>query len=101
MVQILVQAATHEERERAAALAAAASTRLLPERDGNGFRKLLVVLTGAGKLAALHSGNGHVVWERDYGSDSRSPASLLLPWRTSHDVEHEPQVITSLGTHLL
>lgn len=88
--------ATPEEREQAAALAAAASTRLAPERDGNGFRKLLLALTSSGKLAALHSGDGHVVWERDYGS-ALSPAPtplLLLPWRSSHDVEHEPQVIS-------
>ncbi|KAG0503467.1 hypothetical protein HPP92_003539 [Vanilla planifolia] len=31
-------------------------------RDHNGFRKLIIVLTKAGKLFALHSGDGHVVW---------------------------------------
>lgn len=36
-------------------------------RDHNGFRKLLIVLTRAGKIFALHSGDGRVVW------------SLLLP----------------------
>nr|POF08545.1 er membrane protein complex subunit 1 [Quercus suber] len=36
-------------------------------RDHNGFRKLLIVLTRAGKLYALHTGDGRVVW------------SLLLP----------------------
>ncbi|PON37264.1 ER membrane protein complex subunit [Parasponia andersonii] len=36
-------------------------------RDHNGFRKLIVVLTRAGKLFALHTGDGRVVW------------SLLLP----------------------
>lgn len=36
-------------------------------RDHNGFRKLLIVLTRAGKLFALHTGYGQVVW------------SLLLP----------------------
>ncbi|XP_062101167.1 uncharacterized protein LOC133807046 isoform X1 [Humulus lupulus] len=36
-------------------------------RDHNGFRKLLIVLTRAGKLFALHTGDGRVVW------------SLLLP----------------------
>ncbi|KAK1550630.1 hypothetical protein Q3G72_022239 [Acer saccharum] len=36
-------------------------------RDHNGFRKLLIVLTKAGKFFALHSGDGRVVW------------SLLLP----------------------
>ncbi|XP_058074293.1 uncharacterized protein LOC131223031 isoform X1 [Magnolia sinica] len=36
-------------------------------RDHNGFRKLLIVLTRAGKILALHTGDGRVVW------------SLLLP----------------------
>lgn len=31
-------------------------------RDHNGFRKLLIVLTRAGKVLALHTGDGHVVW---------------------------------------
>ncbi|CAN6456569.1 unnamed protein product [Victoria cruziana] len=36
-------------------------------RDHNGFRKLIIVITRAGKVFALHSGDGRVVW------------SLLLP----------------------
>ncbi|KAK8936199.1 hypothetical protein KSP39_PZI013538 [Platanthera zijinensis] len=36
-------------------------------RDHNGFRKLIIVLTKAGKVFALHTGDGRVVW------------SLLLP----------------------
>lgn len=31
-------------------------------RDHNGFRKLLIVLTRAGKLFALHTGDGRVAW---------------------------------------
>lgn len=31
-------------------------------RDHNGFRKLIIVLTRAGKLFALHTGDGRVVW---------------------------------------
>ncbi|KAK6147109.1 hypothetical protein DH2020_018021 [Rehmannia glutinosa] len=31
-------------------------------RDRNGFRKLLIVLTRAGKLFALHTGDGRIVW---------------------------------------
>ncbi|KAF8400837.1 hypothetical protein HHK36_014140 [Tetracentron sinense] len=46
-------------------------------RDHNGFRKLLIVLTKAGKLFALHTGDGRVVW------------SLLLPsLRRSETCEH-------------
>ncbi|KAL0905820.1 hypothetical protein M5K25_024258 [Dendrobium thyrsiflorum] len=31
-------------------------------RDHNGFRKLIIVLTKAGKVFALHTGDGRVVW---------------------------------------
>ncbi|KAL3628413.1 hypothetical protein CASFOL_027459 [Castilleja foliolosa] len=31
-------------------------------RDRNGFRKLLIVLTRSGKLFALHTGDGRIVW---------------------------------------
>ncbi|KAJ8486416.1 hypothetical protein OPV22_018901 [Ensete ventricosum] len=31
-------------------------------RDHNGFRKLIIVLTRAGKVLALHTGDGRVVW---------------------------------------
>ncbi|RAL52421.1 hypothetical protein DM860_007278 [Cuscuta australis] len=31
-------------------------------RDHNGFRKLLIVLSRAGKLYALHTGDGRIVW---------------------------------------
>ncbi|KAA8525277.1 hypothetical protein F0562_007132 [Nyssa sinensis] len=31
-------------------------------RDRNGFRKLLIVLSKAGKLFALHTGDGRIVW---------------------------------------
>ena len=31
-------------------------------KDHNGFRKLLIVLTKAGKLLALHSGDGLILW---------------------------------------
>ncbi|KAL9262011.1 ER membrane protein complex subunit 1-like protein [Drosera capensis] len=47
-------------------------------RDRNGFRKLLIVLTKGGKLYALHTGDGHVVW------------SLLLPSLRKSDVCQHP-----------
>lgn len=50
-------------------------------RDHNGFRKLLIVLTKAGKLLALHSGDGHVVW------------SLLLPAFRKSDECQAPSVV--------
>lgn len=47
-------------------------------RDHNGFRKLLIVLTRAGKLFALHTGDGRVVW------------SLLLPLLRSSEACKNP-----------
>lgn len=50
----------------------------------------------AGKLAAVHNGGGRVVWAADFG---RHPDGIhtkataqLLPWRSSHDVQHAPEV---------
>ena len=48
------------------------------------------VLTDGGLLAALHNGDGHVMWSHHYGPDAAP--TLLLPWRSSHDVQHAPEV---------
>lgn len=59
-------------------------------RDHNGFRKLLVVLTRAGKVFALHTGDGRIIWSqllhalRKSGS-CESPSGLkLLHWKVPH-----------------
>jgi hypothetical protein len=51
----------------------------------------------AGKLVAVHNGGGRVVWAADFG---RHPDGIhtkatvqLLPWRSSHDVQHAPEVM--------
>ncbi|CAA6666006.1 unnamed protein product [Spirodela intermedia] len=46
-------------------------------RDHNGFRKLLVVLTRAGKVLALHTGDGRIVW-----------SLLLSPLHSSDSCQH-------------
>ncbi len=48
LVQVQFNLATPEERAHLARLETAFSDRLRPNRDPNGFRKLLVVLTRAG-----------------------------------------------------
>ncbi|KAI5054835.1 hypothetical protein GOP47_0029980, partial [Adiantum capillus-veneris] len=61
-------------------------------RDHNGFRKLLVVLTQTGKLYALHSGDGRIVWSsfipglKTYSSSSGGRLTMLklLPWQVPH-----------------
>ncbi|CAI0441349.1 unnamed protein product [Linum tenue] len=59
-------------------------------RDHNGFRKLLIVLTKAGKVFALHTGDGRIVWSRLLNSLRQSetcenPTGLnLFPWHVPH-----------------
>ncbi|XP_057522936.1 uncharacterized protein LOC130802853 [Amaranthus tricolor] len=59
-------------------------------RDHNGFRKLLIALTKAGKVYALHSGDGRVVWSIFLSNLRKSetcenPVALnLYQWQVPH-----------------
>ncbi|MCO5605408.1 hypothetical protein L7F22_059592 [Adiantum nelumboides] len=61
-------------------------------RDHNGFRKLLIVLTQTGKLYALHTGDGRIVWSSFIPGFKTFSSSLggkltmlkLLPWQVPH-----------------
>lgn len=59
-------------------------------RDHNGFRKLLIVLTKAGKVTALHTGDGRIIWSNLLPSlrSSRSggmPSALrIYQWQVPH-----------------
>ncbi|MQM09085.1 hypothetical protein Taro_041947 [Colocasia esculenta] len=59
-------------------------------RDHNGFRKLLVVLTKAGKVFALHTGDGRIVWSVLLSSFRRTetcehPTAVdIYQWQTPH-----------------
>ncbi|XP_066361981.1 uncharacterized protein [Miscanthus floridulus] len=59
-------------------------------RDHNGFRKLLVVLTKAGKVMALHTGDGRVIWSNLLPSLRASrfggmPSALrIYQWQVPH-----------------
>lgn len=59
-------------------------------RDHNGFRKLLIVLTRAGKLYALHNGDGRIIWSLLLGSLRKSEACKhpiglrVYPWQVPH-----------------
>lgn len=61
------------------------------QRDPNGFRKLIVVITVAGKALALHNGDGRVVWAARY-PPTRTPTHLLL-WKRFHDLTHATQLL--------
>jgi ER membrane protein complex subunit 1 len=39
---------------------------LRPTRDIDGFRKQIIVVTGSGKVASLHSGNGAILWQVNF-----------------------------------
>ncbi|CAM6116723.1 unnamed protein product [Calypogeia fissa] len=56
-------------------------------RDHNGFRKLLIVLTKAGKVFALHTGDGRIVWSvllSRLRSEYGTVPLKLLPWQIPH-----------------
>ncbi|KAF5841245.1 hypothetical protein DUNSADRAFT_13699 [Dunaliella salina] len=59
-------------------------------RDSRGFRKLIVVATEAGKVAALHNGDGHIVWSRPF--PRKLAPQQLLQWQLFHDLTHAPRV---------
>ena len=63
--------------------------------DKDGFRKLLVVSTDAGKLLALHNGDGRVVWSRYYGEGATLDS--LLVWDTPHTMAAAPQLLVLLS----
>ncbi|XP_057779297.1 uncharacterized protein LOC130997883 [Salvia miltiorrhiza] len=70
-------------------------------RDRNGFRKLLIVLTRAGKLFALHTGDGRIVWSRLLESLRKSdtcqnPRGISLhQWQDPHHhaLDQNPSVL--------
>lgn len=75
------------------------SSKHLPWSDANGFRRMLLVLTSSGSLAALHCGSGRILWSVHFGSATGraiAASSQLLPWRSSHNLERSPQVLVLL-----
>ncbi|XP_073044347.1 uncharacterized protein [Primulina eburnea] len=70
-------------------------------RDHNGFRKLLIVLTRAGKLLALHTGDGRIVWSLLLKSlrkseSCESPSGISLhQWQDPHHhaLDENPSVL--------
>lgn len=74
-------------------------------RDHNGFRKLLIVLTRAGKLFALHTGDGRIVWSRLLNAFCKSgtcesPRGIkLYQWQVPHHhaLDENPSVLV-VGT---
>ncbi|KAJ4958934.1 hypothetical protein NE237_026045 [Protea cynaroides] len=70
-------------------------------RDHNGFRKLLIVLTRAGKLFALHTGDGRVVWSLLLPSLRKSEACQystglnICQWRVPHHhaMDENPSIL--------
>jgi len=59
-------------------------------RDHNGFRKLLIVLTKAGKVIALHTGDGRIIWSnllpslRASGFGVMPSALRIYQWQVPH-----------------
>ncbi|GLI60547.1 hypothetical protein VaNZ11_002704 [Volvox africanus] len=79
------------EAEEFLLLRGALSDKNTPFRDVNGFRKLLLALTSTGRLAALHNGDGRLLWSRSFPQDAMP--TKLLPWRGYHDIQHSPEIL--------
>ncbi|KAI4380908.1 hypothetical protein MLD38_007043 [Melastoma candidum] len=70
-------------------------------RDHNGFRKLLIVLTRSGKVFALHTGDGRIVWSLLLRSLRKSEACTsptgirIYPWQIPHHhaLDENPSVL--------
>ncbi|GLT85426.1 hypothetical protein SLE2022_036160 [Rubroshorea leprosula] len=70
-------------------------------RDHNGFRKLLIVLTRGGKLFALHTGDGRIVWSvllhsLRYSDRCQHPVGVnLYQWQVPHHraMDENPSVL--------
>nr|VDD18936.1 unnamed protein product [Brassica oleracea] len=70
-------------------------------RDHNGFRKLFIALTRAGKLFALHTGDGRIVWSMLLNSPTKSeacerPSGInLYQWQVPHHhaMDENPSVL--------
>ena len=67
------------------------SDRLRPTRDPDGFRRQLILATAAGKIVALHTGDGRVLWSLDFGAEGAP--TRLAPWRTPHDLKNDALVV--------
>ena len=50
-------------------------------RDEHGFHRVVVALTAAGKLVAMRSSDGRIVWTRLLASPGSAPPTALLLWR--------------------
>ncbi|KAJ9518790.1 hypothetical protein QJQ45_026065 [Haematococcus lacustris] len=90
--KVQTKMASREEVTEYTDLRARLSDKNLPTRDTRGFRRALVVTTASGKVAALHNGDGRVLWSRP-GSADTAPQHLLA-WRSFHDLTHAPLLAT-------
>lgn len=60
------------------------SNMLRPTRDMDGFRQQIVVTSvRAGMVAALHSGDGRVLWEADIAEAGALETLVVAPWSVS------------------
>lgn len=50
-----------------------------------------MVLTSAGKVFALHNGDGRVMWSMSYGPEAAP--NHLFSWCQFHDLTHAPQLV--------
>jgi hypothetical protein len=72
------------------------SNLLRPTRDMDGFRQQIVVTSArAGMVAALHSGDGRVLWEADIAEVGALETLVVAPWSVS--VTETETLLVALG----
>lgn len=94
MLSIKVQfhLASHLEALEFSRLRGKLSDKALPVRDVNGLRKAMLLMTGPGKLLALHNGDGRTMWSRFLAPLPGGSRNSLVSWRSFHDTTHSPQM---------
>lgn len=80
-----------EEKRIIEKFRSATSERLRPTRDPDGFRRQIIVLTGTGKVASLHTGDGRLLWSTDFGQDGG--AHRIAAWKKPHDVYEDELIV--------
>jgi hypothetical protein len=90
--------ATAAEMAELTALRRARGNKLLPTRDGNGFRRQIVLLSPDGVLASLHNGDGRTLWRTFLGATGPGfRYSAMYAWTLAPgDVDAEHALV--LGT---
>lgn len=98
-VQSQIGAASSDDRAALKRLQSRASHRTDGTRDLVGIRKQIVAATASGKLFALHSGDGRVLWHTNLHGAELPLIALLVaraPHKADEDIEARPLALMAV-----